>query len=152
MSTVNLQDNLNWLLIRSSIVAKQRLIKLADAHDLTMMQALTLCSLAPDTAVPMATIADFLTCDPSNVTGIVERLQQSTYIERRESSVDRRVKTIQLTASGITLREKLLDGLSEHDAPNLEQLTDAEIAILKQLIRKTIPQASIDKLASRSKN
>lgn len=145
MSKVNLQDNLNWLLIRSSIVAKQRLIRLADAHDLTMMQVLTLCSLEPEAAVPMATIAEFLTCDPSNVTGIVERLQQGAYIERRESSVDRRVKTIQLTASGVTLREKLLEGLSEHDAPNLEQLTDAEIAILKQLINKTIPIASTTK-------
>jgi DNA-binding MarR family transcriptional regulator len=147
MSTVNLQDNLNWILIRSSIVAKQRLIKLADKYDLTMMQALTLCSLEPETAVPMAVIAEFLTCDPSNVTGIVERLQQGAYIERRESSVDRRVKTIQLTPSGIDLREKLMDGLSEHDAPNLEQLTSAEIAILKQLISKTIVPASTGKHA-----
>jgi DNA-binding MarR family transcriptional regulator len=95
----------------------------------------------------MAVIAEFLTCDPSNVTGIVERLQQGAFIERRESSVDRRVKTIQLTPSGIDLREKLMDGLSEHDAPNLEQLTSAEIAILKQLISKTIVPASTSKHA-----
>lgn len=139
MTTVNLQDNLNWLLIRASIMAKQRLIKLADQYDLTMMQVLTLCSLEPESPVPMATVAEFLTCDPSNVTGIVERLQQGAYIERRESSQDRRVKTIQLTPSGVDLREKLLAGLADHDAPHLENLTDAEIAILKQLIRKTIP-------------
>ncbi len=147
MSKVNLQENLNWLLIRASIVAKQRLIRLADTYDLTMMQALTLCILEPETAIPMAGIAEFLTCDPSNVTGIVERLQQGAYIERRESSVDRRVKTIQLTPSGIDLREKLMDGLSEHDAPNLEQLTSAEIAILKQLISKTIAPTGTGKYA-----
>lgn len=145
MSSTNLQDNLNWLIIRSSMIAKQRLMKLSDQHDLSPMQALTLCSLEPEKAVPMSVIADFFTCDPSNVTGIVERLQQGAFIARRESSVDRRVKTIQLTESGIQLRKTLLEGISEEGAPNLESLTPAEAAMLKQLLRKTIPMIDPNK-------
>jgi DNA-binding MarR family transcriptional regulator len=145
MSSTNLQDNLNWLIIRSSMVAKQRLMKLSDEHDLSPMQALTLCSLEPEQAVPMSVIADFFTCDPSNVTGIVERLQQGALIERRESSIDRRVKTIQLTETGIQLRQTLLEGISEEGAANLEQLTSAEVAMLKQLLSKTIPAPDLSK-------
>lgn len=145
MSNANLQDNLNWLIIRGSMVAKQRLMRLSDEHDLSPMQALTLCSLEPEQTVPMSVIADFLICDPSNVTGIVERLQHGALIERRESSVDRRVKTIQLTETGIELRKKLLEGISEEGAANLESLTPAEVAMLKQLLSKTIPAVDTSK-------
>ena len=139
MATTNLQDNLNWLLIRSSIAAKQRLMKASEAHNLTPMQALTLCSLEPGDAVPMSQISDLLACDPSSVTGIVERLSVGSYIERRESQTDRRVKTIKLTEAGIKLRDKLLPKIAEKDAPNLADLTQDEIKTLKKLLVKTLP-------------
>src|SRR6185312_4169011 len=97
MKTTKFQDDLNWILIRASMVAKQRLLKASEANDLTLMQGLTLCLLEPGEGVPMSAISDNLACDPSNVTGIVERLANGAYIERRESAHDRRVKTVQLT-------------------------------------------------------
>jgi DNA-binding MarR family transcriptional regulator len=142
MATTNLQDNLNWLLIRASIAAKQRLMKASETYNLTPMQALTLCALEPGDAVPMSQISDLLACDPSSVTGIVERLSMGAYIERREGSTDRRVKTIKLTAAGIKLRDLLLPKIAEKGAPNLEQLTADEIKTLKQLLLKTLPATS----------
>jgi DNA-binding MarR family transcriptional regulator len=139
MAITNLQDNLNWLLIRASMIAKQRLMKLSEAYDLSVMQALTLCLLEPGDTVPMSTVSDLLTCDPSNVTGIVERLSVGAYIERRESSSDRRVKTIRLTEAGMALRNKLLLGIIEHDTSTLTTLTQAEIKTLKKLLLKTLP-------------
>jgi DNA-binding MarR family transcriptional regulator len=74
MSTQNLQDNLNWLLIRSSTMAKQGLLRISEQYELTPLQLLTLCLLDPTDAVAMSAIADLLVCDPSNVTGIVDKL------------------------------------------------------------------------------
>jgi MarR family transcriptional regulator, organic hydroperoxide resistance regulator len=139
MATTNLQDNLNWLLIRASMTVKQRLMKLSEEYDLTLMQALTLCLLEPGDTVPMSTISDLLACDPSNVTGIVERLSVGSYIERRESHIDRRVKTVKLTEAGVALRNKLLPRITENDASNLVNLSQDEIAILKKLLQKTLP-------------
>lgn len=135
----DLQDNLNWLIIRSSMRAKQPLMKLSDDYDLSPQQGLTICGLEPGKAVPMSYISEFLGCDPSNVTGIVERLHKSQYIDRQESLVDRRVKTISLTPKGVELRKKLLLGIVEEDKPALVNLTKAEISMLKQLISKTLP-------------
>lgn len=142
MSTTNLQDNLNWLLIRASIVAKQRLMKISEAYDLAPMQALTLCALQPGEAIPMHKISGMLACDASSVTGIVERLSVGSYIVRRESSTDRRVKTIELTAAGVKLRDTLLPKIAEKDAPNLEALTHDEIKTLKKLLVKTLPSGN----------
>jgi DNA-binding MarR family transcriptional regulator len=145
MSTTNFQDDLNWLLIKASMVAKQRLLKVAEDHDLSLMQALTLCLLEPGDTVPMSSISDWLTCDPSNVTGIVERLSNDLFIERREKSTDRRVKTIQLTPSGIAIREKLLPKIDQDSAINLAQLTEEERKTLRTLILKTLPEQTIRK-------
>ena len=140
MATKDLQENLNWLLLRSSMLAKQRLAKVSEEHGLTPMQAMTLCLLEPSEPVPMSMISDLLSCDASNVTGIVERLSVGAYIERRESSADRRVKTITLTPEGVQLREKILPSVAEHDAPSLKNLTADEAATLKALLIKTLPE------------
>jgi DNA-binding MarR family transcriptional regulator len=138
MTTINLQDNLNWLLIRASMTVKQRLVKLAEEYNLTLMQALTLCLIEPGQTIHMSAISELLACDASNVTGIVERLSVGSYISRRESSSDRRVKTIQLTPSGEALRDRLLPRITEISAPSLAALSQDESAQLKALLIKTL--------------
>lgn len=133
------EDDLNWVLIRASMVAKQRLLRVSESYDLSLMQGLTMCLLEPGNVVPMAAISDWLSCDPSNVTGIVERLSKDQYIERREKQSDRRVKTIQLTEPGIELRKKLLPKVIASESSNLEALTKEEKDTLKHLLLKTIP-------------
>ncbi len=145
MTTSTLQDNVNWLLIRSSMVGKQRIIKIAEGHDLSIMQALTLCTLEPNKPVAMSVISETFSCDPSNVTGIVERLSNGGYIERRESPVDRRVKTINLTKSGNSLRTNLLNKIAEVDSSNLSNLTEAETATLKAILSKMLPESDSNK-------
>jgi hypothetical protein len=115
MLTNDLQHNINWLLLRASLVAKQRLIKISEDYDLSPMQALTICLLEPGDTVPMSAISELLVCDASNVTGIVERLSNGSYIERKELS------TI------------------ENNAANLASLSEQEIETLKDLLIKVLP-------------
>ncbi len=56
----------------------------------------------------MGAMADFLHCDPSNITGIVDGLEAKGLAERRPAEHDRRVKLVALTADGRRLRAKLL--------------------------------------------
>ncbi len=63
----------------------------AAEHSLTGAQArvLGLLSLEP---LPMRKIAVRLKCEPSNVTGIIDRLETRGLVERRPDPADRRVK------------------------------------------------------------
>jgi DNA-binding MarR family transcriptional regulator len=56
----------------------------------------------------MARLAETLSCDASNVTGLVDRLESRGLVERRPSQGDRRVKVLQLTSSGSRVRGELL--------------------------------------------
>src|SRR5258707_6094659 len=78
--------------------------KLAELH-LTLPQAMLLKQLGD--ALPMNEAAGKLHCDPSNVTGIVDRLEARGLIERQHLTTDRRVKQLALTPAGRPLRRAI---------------------------------------------
>ncbi len=130
--------NLYWLLLQAIFRTKPGLLKLAERHDLTVVQVYTLCSLKPGESIPMHTISSVLICDASNVTGIVDRLLVHGLISREEKPEDRRVKMISLTNKGEALRKTLFDELKEYELPEFAQLTDAEKTQLQAILVKII--------------
>lgn len=54
----------------------------------------------------MSSLAEHLTCDASNITGLADRLSEAGLVER-VTGTDRRVKLLQLTSSGTRLRTGL---------------------------------------------
>lgn len=54
----------------------------------------------------MGKMAEYLHCDPSNITGIVDALEDRNLAERKPSEVDRRVKVVELTVPGEELRAR----------------------------------------------
>lgn len=73
---------------------------------LTPLQARAVLWLEQPSA--MRGLADHLSCDASNVTGLADRLEHLGLVERVTGS-DRRVKLLQLTRRGAGLRTDLAD-------------------------------------------
>ena len=90
-----------WRLMQAN---KPRMMRLAQELDLAPMQLHALRLIEPGKEVPMGALAQSLFCDPSNVTGIVDRLEARGLIERRAADGDRRVKILALTAEGERVR------------------------------------------------
>lgn len=86
----------------------------------------------------MHAVCGILHCDASNVTGIVDRLVAIGYIERKESDQDRRIKAIKLTKAGEAAREKLLQETAALDLPYVNNLSDSEQKVLKELLAKLL--------------
>jgi DNA-binding MarR family transcriptional regulator len=104
---------------------------------LSFPQAHALKVLRPGHPIPMRELADSLHCDPSNITGIVDRLGDRGLVERGSAPGDRRVKTLMLTEEGTTLRMRLLDRLSE-PPPGLGKLSLDEQRRLHKLLRRAL--------------
>ena len=83
---------------------KPRLLELARQLDFSPVQLHLLRLLEPGEETPMRVLAQQLFCDPSNVTGIVDRLEARGLIERREAERDRRMKVVGLTEEGERMR------------------------------------------------
>lgn len=65
---------------------------------------------------PMGEIAAHLHCDNSNVTGIVDGLEERGLARRERAEHDRRVRLIALTAEGARLRRRLMKAVEEPPA------------------------------------
>ncbi|MFF8312782.1 MarR family winged helix-turn-helix transcriptional regulator [Streptomyces lydicus] len=108
----------------------------AAEHSLTGAQArvLTLLSVEP---LPMRKVAERLKCEPSNITGIVDRLEARGLVERRPDPADRRVKLAAPTAEGARTAEALRTSLHFAREP-LGKLTVAERTLLKELLQRML--------------
>jgi DNA-binding MarR family transcriptional regulator len=84
--------------------AKADFATMAAEVGLTPVQARAVLWLEQPSA--MRGLADYLACDASNVTGIADRLEALDLVERVAGN-DRRVKLLQLTRRGTTLRSDL---------------------------------------------
>jgi DNA-binding MarR family transcriptional regulator len=101
---------------------------------LTPAVARALHQLDPDQPMPARDLAEQLGCDRSNVTALVDKLEQSDLVERRADPADRRLKTLVVTDAGRRVRDDVHRVVS--DSRLLGGLTDQELAMLHQLIWK----------------
>jgi DNA-binding MarR family transcriptional regulator len=108
----------------------------ATQHSLTGAQArlLSLLSLEP---LPMRQLARKLRCEPSNVTGIVDRLESRDLVERRLDPSDRRVKLAACTDEGLRVARSLRDSLDFAREP-LAGLSDEERVLLRGLLTRMV--------------
>ncbi|MFE5089510.1 MarR family winged helix-turn-helix transcriptional regulator [Streptomyces sp. NPDC056638] len=108
----------------------------AAAHSLTGAQARVLGLLALE-PTPMRKIAEKLKCEPSNITGIVDRLETRGLVERRPDPADRRVKLAAPTEKGSRTAQQLRDSLTFAREP-LAELSDGDRAMLRDLLRRML--------------
>lgn len=108
----------------------------AAQHSLTGAQARVLSLLALE-PMPMRRIAHSLRCEPSNVTGIVDRLEARGLVERRPDPSDRRVKLAALTEDGRATARRLRDALDFAREP-LAGLSVTERTLLRDLLRRML--------------
>jgi DNA-binding MarR family transcriptional regulator len=83
----------------------------------------------------MSEIAAVLHCDNSNVTGIVDGLEERGLAVRTPSEQDRRVKLISLTAEGRRVRARLMRAV-EKPPEWLSGLSAADQRILRELLER----------------
>jgi DNA-binding MarR family transcriptional regulator len=67
-----------------------------------------LLELEPDDPRPMRALAEAFACDASNMTWMVDQLEERGLVERRPFRGDRRVKTVALTVLGEKTKAELL--------------------------------------------
>jgi MarR family transcriptional regulator, organic hydroperoxide resistance regulator len=125
------------LLVQFSFAQRATLPALAAELELSPAQCHLLNLIEPGRPMPMGQLAGALSCDASNVTGLVDRLESRGLIQRRSSDADRRVKVLSLTPLGARLRAALLERMAAPPA-NLERLSADERRALVRLLRRLI--------------
>ncbi|SDS77363.1 MarR family winged helix-turn-helix transcriptional regulator [Actinoplanes derwentensis] len=107
---------------------------------LTPAQALALVNLRGP--APMRDLADVLSCDASNVTGIVDALEKRGLVTRRPDPSDRRVKHVVLTDEGTRRRDQLTTEANTRSA-DLFQVLATDRTRLRDLLAAVVHQEPV---------
>src|SRR4051795_6807693 len=103
-----------WSLIAQLFTSQRtRFLAIASEFELAPAQLGALKALDPNDPVPMRDLAQALACDNSNVTGIIDRLEDRGLVERRAAPHDRRVKMLVVTPAGAEVRARVKARMEE---------------------------------------
>ncbi|MET9090144.1 MarR family transcriptional regulator [Streptomyces sp. NPDC004237] len=89
----------------------------------------------------MRELAERMSCEPSNATFVIDKLETLRLIERRPNPADRRVRRLVLTPAGAELRKRLMKVLSEE--PLFAGLTQDEQDALQGLLKRALFRAEV---------
>jgi len=110
--------------------------------DLAPVQAKALHELNVEPPISMRELAERLKSDPSNVTGLIDRLEARGLVERRPDPNDRRIKGLALTAAGAKMRERLFARL--YTAPRaVAELSERDQRILADVLQRILSVSSV---------
>ncbi|MDA0563031.1 MarR family transcriptional regulator [Streptomonospora sp. S1-112] len=106
----------------------------AAEQGLTRVQALALLNLRE--SAPMRDLARWLSCDPSNVTQLVDALERRGLVSRSPSPQDRRVKVLVLTDEGRRRQALLRERGDAQAAALFAELAAEDRALLRDLLAR----------------
>ena len=129
-----------WRMLSEMFMARRhRFVEVGDSLDLTPGDLQMLLTLEPGVPRAMRTLAGLLHCDPSNITWLVDRLEERGLVARSAHARDRRVRMVQLTDVGVEAQESAREGLSEAPAELLALEYDDLRELVNILTRVDLP-------------
>jgi MarR family transcriptional regulator, organic hydroperoxide resistance regulator len=127
-----------WVQMQARL--QEHFAALAAEHSLSAIQAKVLIQLDQDGAVTMRALAGRVQYDPSNLTSVIDRLEELGAVERRPDPRDRRAKGIVLTGTGLRLRTAFWQRLVSEAGP-LGALGESQLAELRSLLEAALAQS-----------
>ena len=124
-----------WEQLLDFFVGRQRTLHTSGTVGLNPGVMKALLALEPGDPRPMGALAQTFACDASNVTWLVDRLEEHGLVERRPHATDRRVKTVALTAAGEKTRADLRAQMYAAP-PELLSLSREDLETLRDILAK----------------
>ena len=104
---------------------------------LTLSQAKVLVEMGNEGSTTTGALATKLCIDPSNLTILIDRLEERGALERRPVPNDRRVKRLVLTPEGLRLRAEFRERLHDYGKA-FGWLSDQQLSDLRDLLRAAL--------------
>jgi DNA-binding MarR family transcriptional regulator len=123
---------MHWMMVTN----KHRLFAMAQEFELAPQQMIALRMLGSGPR-KMSELAQSLFCDNSNVTGIVDRLEERGLVRREAAKGDRRVKLLVLTKQGERMRVEITKRMAEPPPP-IASLSEKDQRKLRDILKRAV--------------
>lgn len=126
-----------WVqLLKTSLVFQRRVVGIISDHGMTMPQFDVMATLKYGEGLTQQELAEQLLVTKGNICGLIDRLEDAGWVERRPDVSDARANRVYLTAAG---RRKIESALPAHDAfvaSLLQGISLEEANGLRDLLRR----------------
>jgi DNA-binding MarR family transcriptional regulator len=123
---------MHWLMVSN----KRRFLATGGEFELAPQQMIALRMLGAGPR-KMSELAQALFCDNSNVTGIVDRLEERGLVRREAAEGDRRVKLLVLTEEGEFMRSEITKRMAE-PPPAIASLSEKDQRALRDILQRAL--------------
>jgi DNA-binding MarR family transcriptional regulator len=138
----SLNDSVGWLLNNAARLSARRLSSKLAGYNVTPPQWGVLVALWEQDGLSLSELAKRSFFDGPTMTGIVDRLEKASLVERRRDSADRRVISVYLTEEGRHLQDQLPALSEEANQEALNGLAEGEVERFVQTLRQIIANLS----------
>lgn len=115
---------------------KQNIVTIGAEFGLSSIQAITLLLTDSGKPRPMKNFCTLYNCDASNITGIIDGLEQKGLVSRQNDPKDRRIKIICLEPSGKKMQRAIIERLSTNNGFLFDPLSETEARQFVSIIEK----------------
>jgi DNA-binding MarR family transcriptional regulator len=136
----------NETVIKEIVGALRRLVKavyldsskISRQYGLTAAQSIVLRILSNEGPLSSADLSRRLYVTPSNMTGVIDRLEKKALVERVRQAADRRVVLITLTQSGNALSRTLPDPIENKLISQLSDLKTEHVQSIAEALNRVL--------------
>jgi DNA-binding MarR family transcriptional regulator len=112
--------------------------RISREYGLTGPQSAVMRTLFKQGPLSSATLSRMLYVTPSNITGIIDRLEKKGFVKRVQTKEDRRVALIELTKSGYKQSSELSDPMEKKLIKALSDLEPEQVRTLSVTINRIL--------------
>jgi len=136
MQSYDFDESLSYWVVSTSQAVHRRLNELLMPEGITFRQSHVIGWLAHSGPMSQTELARRMMIEPPTLVRILDRMEQLGWLERCESSTDRRQKILVLTESASPIWDRIVAAARQVREEGAETLSAEEVALFKQLCRR----------------
>ena len=133
-TTTDKVDNIDLILKSTWLSVSKMYSDLAQDHDATAVQALTLLKIDPKEGTRSTNLGTKMAIEPTSLTRIIKLLEDNGYIYKEKTANDKREVIIKLTDKGLNSRNLSKEVVVNFNKKVTEKISGEKLEIFKEVM------------------
>ncbi len=129
-------ENVDLILKQTWLAVSKMYSELAQDHDATAVQALTLLKIDPKEGTRSTNLGPKMAIEPTSLTRIIKLLEDNGYIYKEKTTSDKREVIIKLTDKGLNSRNISKDVVVNFNKTIMEKIPLEKLEVFKEVMNE----------------
>lgn len=127
-------ENVDLILKQTWLAVSKMYSELAQDHDATAVQALTLLKIDPKEGTRSTNLGPKMAIEPTSLTRIIKLLEDNGYIYKEKTTNDKREVIIKLTDKGLNSRNMSKEVVVNFNKTIMEKVPQEKLEVFKEVM------------------